>query len=771
MTAESDIDLVCLVPRLPLLKAEEAQYAEAPNPVRAKWVVEFGEILRKDPRTEDYVSIDSAANPTLCCKWKGVDLDIMVCCLPRRRSVEADFMEVSAAGDNAALFCDDSVLAELDDASQRSMNGVRVARLLLSDRTLIPDVSVFKTVLRFVKAWAKARAIYNNISGYFGGITWALCVAKVVMERPLERDPEKLVAAFFEYFNEFDFDKNAVLLRAPQTIAECLDPLAKQHIVTESVWTTKKETEVMAVVTPCFPAMNSCHNVNHMTATIIEAQFLRARGIVQRGASDPAGIEWQKFFEPLPFFEDYDFYLRISVEANGATGEEVRNEYCKLKGAVEARLRLLVCELAAYGGVHAHMYPFDVADPNTNESTWFIALDLDPEGEGFDATHGGPQKLDLRNPIGEWVHSLAYEAMKSTSARLHCAMCVKNETARFRRKLGEGPAISAGPTSSPSGSSSHFNSTTAAGGSSSSTSSAPGPSAAQHLPTATSTTTHAQGLGGQLHGTAASSASAASTSSGGGGAAVLASSSAVLGSSGAGVTIQHQGVLGNGTAGAGRVGQSLNGGTLLVGTSAASSSAAAQRSGSTAAAKSAGTSLAGGGFDGAAAASGNRISAAAVAPPPAAGITTMQQLGSTSLKSAPTQPLVGGGGPLSTGGAATTAGTTTIATAGPPPQTLAQTKAGGQVLGGRAPATADNRSSGAPLAAAPPGVYSNQGGVGVGGSGSGGGLVSSHVLATGMGAGDRGGSMGNSMKRPDHVSEGVGVGGGTGNSILKRPKN
>lgn len=68
------------------------------------------------------------------------------------------------------------------------------------------------------------------------------------MERPLERDPEKLVAAFFEYFNEFDFDKNAVLLRAPQTIAECLDPLAKQHIVTESVWTTKKETEVMAVV-------------------------------------------------------------------------------------------------------------------------------------------------------------------------------------------------------------------------------------------------------------------------------------------------------------------------------------------------------------------------------------------------------------------------------------------------------------------------------------------------------------------------------------------
>lgn len=80
------------------------------------------------------------------------------------------------------------------------------------------------------------------------------------------------------------------------------------------------------------------------------------------------------------------------------------------------------------------MYPFDVADPNTNESTWFIALDLDPEGEGFDATHGGPQKLDLRNPIGEWVHSLAYEAMKSTSARLHCAMCGKNETARFRYK-------------------------------------------------------------------------------------------------------------------------------------------------------------------------------------------------------------------------------------------------------------------------------------------------------------------------------------------------
>lgn len=80
------------------------------------------------------------------------------------------------------IFRNDIYLCDLDDASQRSLNGVRLWRLMMTDQTLIKDVDKLRAVLWFVKFWAKRRGIYANICGYFGGITWALCVAKVGMK-------------------------------------------------------------------------------------------------------------------------------------------------------------------------------------------------------------------------------------------------------------------------------------------------------------------------------------------------------------------------------------------------------------------------------------------------------------------------------------------------------------------------------------------------------------------------------------------------------------
>ncbi len=58
-------------------------------------------------------------------------------------------------------------------AKCRAINGVRVAELL---KTKVPDFAKFQKILRFVKCWAKRRAIYSNVVGYLGGISWAICV-------------------------------------------------------------------------------------------------------------------------------------------------------------------------------------------------------------------------------------------------------------------------------------------------------------------------------------------------------------------------------------------------------------------------------------------------------------------------------------------------------------------------------------------------------------------------------------------------------------------
>ena len=50
----------------------------------------------------------------------------------------------------------------------------------------------FKTTLRIIKVWAKNRGISSNAMAFFGGISWAILVAKICQIFPYHK-PNKLL--------------------------------------------------------------------------------------------------------------------------------------------------------------------------------------------------------------------------------------------------------------------------------------------------------------------------------------------------------------------------------------------------------------------------------------------------------------------------------------------------------------------------------------------------------------------------------------------------
>ncbi len=67
---------------------------------------------------------------------------------------------------------------------------------------MVPNVEAFRTALRCIKVWAKNRAIYSNVMGFFGGVAWAIVVARVCQMFP-NAAAGAIVAKFFRIMNEW----------------------------------------------------------------------------------------------------------------------------------------------------------------------------------------------------------------------------------------------------------------------------------------------------------------------------------------------------------------------------------------------------------------------------------------------------------------------------------------------------------------------------------------------------------------------------------------
>ena len=199
---------------------------------------------------------------------------------------------------------------------------------------LVPDMSRFRWLLRFVKAWAKRQGLYGNIVGFLGGASWAILVAKVCQ---LEGDCSGPFALLVLLFFKVTTLSLIVNYSQPQEMSRWPWP-APVHLKTmvylggwDPINNPQDREHVMPIITPSFPQVNSTVNVDEENLVIIKARLTEAAemcSLVFEGSK-----AWNELLLPSNFFEEFPFYLEVSAWA--------QCEVLKWFGSVEARLRRL----------------------------------------------------------------------------------------------------------------------------------------------------------------------------------------------------------------------------------------------------------------------------------------------------------------------------------------------------------------------------------------------------------------------------------------------
>jgi len=295
----------------------------------------LAERLKAHPDVTNFVPVEGAAVPILTFDWEGVNIDLLFARL-NTACVPPDF-DI----DN------DANLDGVDAGTSRTMNATRVTNLIAA---LVSGTreryQTFLTVVRCVRKWAKARGLYSNKMGYWGGVNINIAVAMCVQLYP-NSSPASLLRRFFLVFKTWRWPK-PLMLTKPHDAGYGLP-----------VWAQGPQTarQVAPMLTPAYPSMNSMASVSRQTLQIFHEEFCRAFEIVDRlwkqqeakekrkaksgdGAQDDADpLDWTELFRPSDFFIAYPYYLSLCIVGPTQADEQA------WVGFVESRLRILVSGL------------------------------------------------------------------------------------------------------------------------------------------------------------------------------------------------------------------------------------------------------------------------------------------------------------------------------------------------------------------------------------------------------------------------------------------
>lgn len=331
------------------------------------------DMLAEMPEVTELHPVPDAHVPVMKFKFRGISIDLIYASISLW-VVPEDF-DISQ----------ESALCSVDEQSARSLTGCRVADQILR---LVPNVEHFRTTLRCMRLWAKRRGLYSNVTGFLGGVNWALLVARVCQLYP-NAIPSMLVSRFFRVYTQW---------RWPNPVMLC--PI-EEGTLRFAVWDARKNprdrTHHMPIITPAYPCMNSSYNVSTSTLRVMTEQFQTGNKICEEIEMNKAG--WGALFEPYRFFESYRNYLQIDIVAPD------QDDLRAWKGWVESRLRQLTLKIErdTFGMLQCHPYPCEYSSTSSKEHhcAYFMGLQ---RKQGVPVQEG--QQFDIRGTVDEFKHSV-----------------------------------------------------------------------------------------------------------------------------------------------------------------------------------------------------------------------------------------------------------------------------------------------------------------------------------------------------------------------------
>lgn len=302
-TRDSDVDTVCLAPRH--VSSED-------------FFTSFVDKLRAAPGVTHLLPIPDASVPIIELELHGIAFDLQLVVLP------------TSAVTETFNFLDDGVLATIEDErAVKSLNGPRVNELI---HRSVPPKSPFVTLLRALRLWGRARGLYSNKMGFWGGVNFAIVAAFVCQQNPNHTAGAALLLRFFETMVTWPWPK-AIMLNTPYE-------LSPQDDVWNPVDNPRYRRDVMPIITPAYPAMNSTFSVLECTKAIMLTEFNRGLALCRRVLSSTSEhiptAAWAELFAPCTFFLRYEHYLVLDV----ITAEAAHMP--AWKGFVESRIRSLM---------------------------------------------------------------------------------------------------------------------------------------------------------------------------------------------------------------------------------------------------------------------------------------------------------------------------------------------------------------------------------------------------------------------------------------------